>query len=374
MLRSDRSHAFQFTNWQPKSRILSSKTSSRAKRKLSQARCETGKGQRTSNSEPGQIGGIALRHQAFVDIDERHSRTRRGPGRLTGRGATRSHDASTSAGVIPIIDDCHFLISICESLRRATSPEVPVFGCAMSEPLSCLQSRLSSSRAIRSKSERARRCYDSILSPMTTPCSRSVFVPAQCTDVMPFRSCAEESALCAGSGRNANLTDEVEVKALSGLLQMKWSLGTLLLTLLTSASFAYPQPVRWQTYSIAETGTSVDIPTSIFTEKAEGLGGYGERLRTADGRAELTVAAGLNSDNDTPARFLAKRNPPAHIQYKRVTSRFFAVSGYKRDKVYYSRCNFSHGVVSCVTMHYPAREERDWDDVVTRISLSLSGK
>jgi hypothetical protein len=155
---------------------------------------------------------------------------------------------------------------------------------------------------------------------------------------------------------------------------MKWALGTLLLALLTSTAMAYPQPVRWQTYSIAETGTSVDIPTSIFTEKTEGPGGYGERLKTADGRAELTIAAGPNSDNDTPARFLAKRHPPAHMQYKRVTSRFFAVSGYKRDEVYYSRCNFSHGFVSCVTMNYPAREERDWDDVVTRISLSLSGK
>src|ERR1700746_612842 len=119
---------------------------------------------------------------------------------------------------------------------------------------------------------------------------------------------------------------------------MKWLLGTLPLVLLTSTAMAYPQPVQWQTYSIAQTGTSVDIPTSIFTEKAKLPDGYGERLKTNDGKAELTVVAGPNSDNDTPARFLEKRHPPARIQYKRVTSRFFAVSGYKRDKVYYSRC------------------------------------
>lgn len=156
---------------------------------------------------------------------------------------------------------------------------------------------------------------------------------------------------------------------------MKRSLATLLLALLASTAMAAPQPVEWRTYSIAETGTSVDIPTSIFTDKAERPGGgYGERLKTADARAELTVQAAPNIDNDTPARFLAKRHPPAHIQYKRVTSRFFAVSGYKRDKVYYSRCNFSNGVVHCVMIDYPASEERDWDDIVTRISLSLSGK
>jgi hypothetical protein len=155
--------------------------------------------------------------------------------------------------------------------------------------------------------------------------------------------------------------------------KMTWLLGTLLLAL-SSTALASPQPVEWQTYSIVETGTSVDIPTSIFTEKAKLPDSYGERLKTNDGKAEMTVEAGPNTDSDTPARFLAKRHPPAHMQYKRVTSRFFAVSGYKHDKVYYSRCNFSQGIVHCITIDYPASEERDWDEIVTRISLSLSGK
>jgi hypothetical protein len=150
---------------------------------------------------------------------------------------------------------------------------------------------------------------------------------------------------------------------------MKWPLLTSLLLAL-APSAAMDRPVDWETYSIAQTGTSVDIPTSIFTEHAGHPDGYGERLTTANGRAELTVIVGPNGDNDMPARLLAKRNPPAHIQYRRVTSRFFAVSGYNRDKVYYSRCNFSHGMVHCVKIYYPANEEREWDDIVTRISLS----
>jgi hypothetical protein len=79
-------------------------------------------------------------------------------------------------------------------------------------------------------------------------------------------------------------------------------------------------------------------------------------------------------DSDTPAAFLAKKRPPARIQYKRVTSRFFAVSSYRGDKVWYDRCNFSGRLVHCVLINYPAREERDWDDIVTRISLSLRGR
>ena len=144
--------------------------------------------------------------------------------------------------------------------------------------------------------------------------------------------------------------------------------------LVASFAAASAQPVHWITYSIPETGTSVDIPTSIFSKEAAHPDGYGERLKTSDGRAELTVLSVRNSRNDTPATFLAKLTPPTDIQYKRVTRRFVVVSGYKRDTVYYSRCNFSKGLVHCVMINYPASEERNWDQIVTRISLALRGK
>jgi ferritin-like metal-binding protein YciE len=42
-----------------------------------------------------------------------------------------------------------------------------------------------------------------------------------------------------------------------------------LIALAASTSIASAQPVRWTTYSISETGTSVDIPISLFTERTE---------------------------------------------------------------------------------------------------------
>jgi hypothetical protein len=132
------------------------------------------------------------------------------------------------------------------------------------------------------------------------------------------------------------------------------------------------EPVIWTTYTIPEIGASVDIPSSIFTKQLGWPDGYGRRFETADGRASLTIQA--NRSNDTPAAFLAKKHPPPDIQYRRVTPRFFAISSYKGNRVWYDRCNFSRGLVHCVLINYPAREEQDWDDVVTRISLSLSGK
>ncbi|MET4039949.1 hypothetical protein ABIC03_001634 [Bradyrhizobium sp. RT6a] len=98
--------------------------------------------------------------------------------------------------------------------------------------------------------------------------------------------------------------------------------------------------------------------------------GYGQPFRTADGRADITIQAAPNIEGDSPAALLAKKR----IQYKRVTPRFFAVSSYKGDKVWYDRCNFSGQLIHGVLINYPAEEEHAWHNIVTRMSLSLSGR
>ncbi len=87
----------------------------------------------------------------------------------------------------------------------------------------------------------------------------------------------------------------------------------------------------------------------------------------------MTIQSALNVDHDSPAAFLAKKSPPSRIRYKRVTSRFFAVSSYKGDDVWYDRCNFSSRYVHCVLINYPGSRAARWDGIVTRISLSLKG-
>lgn len=155
---------------------------------------------------------------------------------------------------------------------------------------------------------------------------------------------------------------------------MKRPAPALVLALAALPSIVSAQNTGWTRYTIPQTGTSVDFPASVFTEEAGRPDGYGQRFRTADGRADLTIQAVANIANDSPASYLAKKHPPRRIQYKRVTPRFFAVSSYRGDKVWYDRCNFSKKLVQCVLINYPASEERNWDDVVTRISLSLSGQ
>jgi len=135
---------------------------------------------------------------------------------------------------------------------------------------------------------------------------------------------------------------------------------------------AVAEGTQWGKYVIPSTGTKVDIPVSIFTQDAGAPeGGTGRRFFTADHRADLTVQSVPNPENDSPATFLAKQRPPADIQYKRVTPRFFAVSSIRNGRTWYNRCNRVNDYMDCVLINYPAAEDRQWDSVVTRISLSL---
>jgi hypothetical protein len=137
-------------------------------------------------------------------------------------------------------------------------------------------------------------------------------------------------------------------------------------------ALAFAGDTEWRRYVIPSTGTSVDMPVSIFSSDAgPPEGGTGRRFFTEDRRADLTVQSVPNPENDSPATFLAKKRPPAGIIYKRITSDFFVVSSIREDRIWYNRCNRGNGTLNCVLINYPAAEKRRWDSVVTRISHTL---
>lgn len=131
----------------------------------------------------------------------------------------------------------------------------------------------------------------------------------------------------------------------------------------------------WRPYVDERTGTRVDFPSALFpvdggaTER-----GNGRVFESDDGRAKFSAYTLENDEGDTPRSYLRKflKVNPSTIDYRRVTDRFFAVSGVRDGEVYYSRCNF-HGRMHCIYISYPERELRAWDGIVTRISLSLRG-
>jgi hypothetical protein len=150
-------------------------------------------------------------------------------------------------------------------------------------------------------------------------------------------------------------------------------IGMIAVFLLPSAMAA--EPITWWRYVVPETGARVDIPATVFSVDAGSPEtGFGRRFLTSDARADLTVQSVANDAGDSPAVFLARKNPPKDIVFKRITSLFFVVSGFRDDKIWYDRCNFAGRLTSCVLINYPAAEKREWDSIVTRISNTLANR
>ena len=159
-------------------------------------------------------------------------------------------------------------------------------------------------------------------------------------------------------------------------------LATLLLMLLLTGALAPVQArdgierLDWQRFAIPQYGTTVLYPARIFAPVGEAETGVGQRFESSNGRAVLSIYSRENSAGETPIAYLKNnmRVGRAGLDYERVTGSFFAISMERDGLIYYSRCNFSRGrggAIHCFDLAYPQEEERAWDPVVTRISLSL---
>ena len=144
----------------------------------------------------------------------------------------------------------------------------------------------------------------------------------------------------------------------------------LALTVIPALAFA--GETEWRRYAIPSTGTSVEMPVTIFTRDAgPPEGGTGRRFFTDDNRADLTVQSVPNPDNDSPATFLAKKSPPAGIIYKRV--------GFLRRVQHSRRPHLVQPLQPGGRRHELRADQlsccgkRQWDGVVTRISHTLRG-
>lgn len=134
---------------------------------------------------------------------------------------------------------------------------------------------------------------------------------------------------------------------------------------------------RWATYANPRFGTTADYPADLFTLRdPPPENGDGQSFRTADGRARLSIYGAHNADGDTPQSYVDKYVDlqGAVVSLKRVTARFYVVSGTRERSIFYERCNFpsvADGIVDCLTVTYPPQEKTAWDPVVTRLSRSL---
>jgi len=152
-------------------------------------------------------------------------------------------------------------------------------------------------------------------------------------------------------------------------------IGALCVASLLSCSVAArPSVLHWTLFR-DDSKTTVLYPRDLFSfEERRPEGNRQSRVfTTSDRRASLQVFAYPNDRNESPGQHLNRIFPHDRrvLDYDRVTSRFFAISENKGDRIPYRRCNFSGDLIRCINLEYPRNEKRQWDDIVTKISLSL---
>jgi hypothetical protein len=148
------------------------------------------------------------------------------------------------------------------------------------------------------------------------------------------------------------------------------ALALIMSAAMTAAALAQASGLDWRRYS-DRSGTRVQYPAAMFsTTSAPAENGV--TLDRADGRAHLRVFTVANTRGDTPRRFLRREFPfdRGTLSYERVTGNFFVVSARRKGRIVYTRCNFA-AQIHCIELAYPQGEKRAFDDIVTRISLSL---
>ena len=134
---------------------------------------------------------------------------------------------------------------------------------------------------------------------------------------------------------------------------------------------------QWATYSNARFGTTADYPVSLFSMRDPPPdNGDGQVFHTEDRRAHLTVWGAHNADGDSAQSYLKRYGTQDAVSYRRVTARYYVVSGTREGDIFYERCNFSakpDGIIDCLNVTYPAQDKAAWDPIVTRLSESLRG-
>lgn len=134
----------------------------------------------------------------------------------------------------------------------------------------------------------------------------------------------------------------------------------------------------WVTYENDRYGTRLEIPIDIFRPLPPPENGDGRQFVTSDQLASVTVFAAPNADGRTIDELYRTAMTEAdgeRITYERKARRWFVVSGFRGDDVFYRKLILSPDgqVAHTLELVYPAEEKPFFDPLTTRIANSMSG-
>jgi hypothetical protein len=153
------------------------------------------------------------------------------------------------------------------------------------------------------------------------------------------------------------------------IMRLRRSAFILCFCLFALPAAAQPFDPGWTVLTNRQ-GARVNFPRAVFSNERE-ASVSNRTFSTSDERALFTLFSVPNTRRESPSQFARRQRADDRLTYRRVSHNFIAASTRRDGKILYRRCNFSGGNIHCIDVRYPIAEKRAWDDIVTRISLSL---
>jgi hypothetical protein len=148
----------------------------------------------------------------------------------------------------------------------------------------------------------------------------------------------------------------------------------ILMLVFASPSLAFAS-TDWERVFYTDQNVSLDFPHHVFLPDTATSRDGAVMFYSEDRRSALVITTLQRAPGETPAAVLRRygKRTSATFTYVRATRNFFVASGFLRDLIFYRRCNFTDDFAqgACFDLLYPRSEKKKWDNLVTRMSLSL---
>ena len=134
----------------------------------------------------------------------------------------------------------------------------------------------------------------------------------------------------------------------------------------------------WATIHNAQFGFSIAYPVDVFRPKPNPHDNEGRVLISPKGDAKLLVGAFPNDGEaslaDYRAYILEQNYAGAQLDYDRMSSKWFVISGVHDGRMFYQRVSFTCGgkLINTWAMVYPVAERRLYDRVVEAVAKTYS--
>lgn len=159
---------------------------------------------------------------------------------------------------------------------------------------------------------------------------------------------------------------------------MKLKLIVVLVLILFSTYSWAGEKLKYTTYANSAAEFSIDVPQTLLYPQGESGNHMGQLFKSADNNAKLyTYGKGNIDEQDIEGLFQEALNPDNKdekvITYKNMGSNWFVITGFHKDKVFYTKSILSKatGLILTFYFEYPKTQKSLYDKVTVKMSKSF---